>query len=74
MCFLDDALTLLLSSRVAGLPVVGLCRFVRAKQMVALMAAVPRGFEVVLRTTLISAFLIVPCLFVKVQPLFENDY
>jgi len=48
--------------------------YVRAKRAIALMAAAPQSLELVLRTTFISAFLIVPCLFVKVQPLFENDY
>lgn len=48
--------------------------FIRAKQIIAMMVQAPRGLELVLRTSLISCTLMIPCLFVKVQPLFENDY
>jgi len=43
----------------------------KAKQIVAAMAAAPRGLELVLRTTLISAYLMIPALFVKVHTIFD---
>ena len=46
--------------------------FLKAKSLIAAMVSPPRGLEVVLRTTLISCSLILPCLFVKVQ--WIDDY
>jgi len=50
--------------------------YVKAKQVVAAAAAAtgaaPRGLEVVLRTTFISAFLMIPALFLKVQAVFDD--
>ena len=45
--------------------------FVKAKQIAATVIDPPRGFEVIMRTTLISLGLIIPSLFVKVHPLFD---
>jgi len=45
--------------------------YVRAKQVVAMMANPTRGIEPVLRVTLISVGLTLPSLFVKVHPVFD---
>jgi len=44
----------------------------KTKQIIAAMATAPRGLEAVLRTTLISTFLVLPALFVKVHTIFDD--
>jgi len=48
--------------------------FFKAKRIMSLMVNAPRGIEVVLRTSLISCALILPCLFVKVQWVEDEFY
>jgi len=45
--------------------------FMRAKRIVSAMAAPPKGLEGVLRTTLISAGLMIPALLLKVHTIFD---